>query len=115
MAAQNVTLTGLYEDMHPGGFPAFLRGKMMANFQIWGDFPVKKLGLNKCSNSCHVLGPGERWGDIIWPRGDLNAHLEDGLVEVLLSQGSAAALFCSRGFQRQFQLSGAVPFLFIEA
>ncbi len=42
-ATQDVRLTGLYEDMHPGGFPAFLRGKVMAIFQIWGDFRVEKL------------------------------------------------------------------------
>ncbi len=33
LATQDARLTGLYEDMHPGGFPAFLRGKMMAIFQ----------------------------------------------------------------------------------
>ncbi len=31
--------------MHPGGFPAFLRGKMMAISQIWGDSLVEKLRL----------------------------------------------------------------------
>ncbi len=42
-ATLDVRLTGLFEDMHPGGFPGFLRGKMMALFYIWGDFPVEKL------------------------------------------------------------------------
>ncbi len=56
-ATQDVRLTGLYEDMHPGGFPAFLRGKMMAVFQIWGEFPVEKLRLKMSSSSCLALGP----------------------------------------------------------
>ncbi len=43
--------------MRPGGFPAFLRGRMMAIFQIWGDFPVEKLGLKMPSSSCLALGP----------------------------------------------------------
>ncbi len=30
LATRDVRLTGLYEDMHPGRFSAFLRGKMMA-------------------------------------------------------------------------------------
>ncbi len=45
------------EDIHPGSFPAFLRGKMMAIFQIWGDFPVEKLRLKMPSSSCLALGP----------------------------------------------------------
>ncbi len=28
-ATQNARLTGLYEDMHPGDFPAFFRGKLL--------------------------------------------------------------------------------------
>ncbi len=43
--------------MHPGGFPAFLRGKMMVIFQIWVDFPVEKLGLKMSSSSCLALDP----------------------------------------------------------
>ncbi len=54
---QDVRLTGLYKDMHPGGFLAFLRGKMMAIFQIWGDFPVEKLRLKISCSSCLTLGP----------------------------------------------------------
>ncbi len=57
LATQDVRLTGLYEDMHPGGFPAFLRGKMMAIFQIWGDLPVEKLRLKMSRSSCLALGP----------------------------------------------------------
>ncbi len=56
-ATQDVRLTGLYEDMHPGGFPAFLRGRMMTIFQIWGDCPVEKLRLKMSSCSCLSLGP----------------------------------------------------------
>ncbi len=56
-ATQDVRLTGLYEDMHPGGFPAFSRGRMMAIFQIWGAFPVEKLRLKMPSSSCLALGP----------------------------------------------------------
>ncbi len=43
--------------MYPGGFPAFLRGKVRAIFQIWGDFPVEKLRLKMPSSSCLALGP----------------------------------------------------------
>ncbi len=38
-------------------FSALLRGKMMAIFQIWGDFPVEKLKLKMPSNSCLAHGP----------------------------------------------------------
>ncbi len=64
-STQDVRLTGLYEDMHPGGFPAFLRGKMMAIFQIWGDFPVEKLRLKMPSRSCLALGP-RAWRNVGW-------------------------------------------------
>ncbi len=37
-ATQEVGLTGLYEDMHPSGLPASLKGKLMTIIQIWGDF-----------------------------------------------------------------------------
>ncbi len=56
-ATQDVRLTGQYEDMHPGVCPAFLREKVMTICQVWGDFPVKKLGLKISSNSCLALGP----------------------------------------------------------
>ncbi len=90
---------------------------MMAIFQIWVDFPVEKLRLKMSSSSCLALGPRalRNIGDIIWPWGAFGAHLEDGLIELLLSQGSAAAFSCSRGFQRGFQLSDAVPFLLTAA
>ncbi len=60
-------MTDLYEDMHPSGFPTFLRGKMMVIIQIWGDFPVEKLRLKMFSSSCLVLGPRalRNVGDII--------------------------------------------------
>ncbi len=38
-----IRLVGLNEYVYPGGFPAFLRGKMMANFQIWGDLQENNL------------------------------------------------------------------------
>ncbi len=85
---------------------------MVVTFQIWGDFPVRKLRLNMSTSSGLALGP--RLGEINWSRGAFGAHMKDGLVELLLSQGSAAAFSCSRGFQRGFQLSDAVSFLFIE-
>ncbi len=50
-------MTDLDEDMNPGGFPVFLRGKAMVIFQIWGDFPVEKLRLEMSSSSCLALGP----------------------------------------------------------
>ncbi len=56
-ATQDVRLTGLYEDMHRGAFPTFLRGKRLAIFQVWGDFPVEKLRLKSSSSSCLALGP----------------------------------------------------------
>ncbi len=56
-ATLDVRLTGLDEDMHPGGFPAFLKGKVMAIFQIGGDLPVEKLRLKMLSSSCLALGP----------------------------------------------------------
>ncbi len=56
-ATQDVRLTGLYDDIHPGGFPAFLSGKMNSIFQIWGDYPVEKLRLRMSSSSCLALGP----------------------------------------------------------
>ncbi len=85
--------------MHPGGFPAFLRGTMKGIFLIWDDFPVEKLRLKMSSSSGLVLGPralSNVRGDIVWPWGFFGAHLEDGLVKLLLSQGSTAAFSCSR-------------------
>ncbi len=38
-----VRLIGLNEFMYPGGFPAFLKGKMMATFQVWGDLQEENL------------------------------------------------------------------------
>ncbi len=56
-AAQDVRLTGLYKDMHLGGFPPFLSSKVMAIFLIWGNFPVEKLKVKMSSSSCLAHGP----------------------------------------------------------
>ncbi len=90
----------------------------MVIFQIWGDFLVEKMTLKMASSSCLALVSRDLRNlsvDIIWPRGAFGAHLKGCLVELLHSQGSAAAFTYSRGFQRGFQLSDAVPLLFIEA
>ncbi len=63
----------------------------MAIFQICGEFPMEKLRLKMPSSSCLALGPRalrKVGGDIIWPRDAFGAHLQDGLVELLLSQSS---------------------------
>ncbi len=57
-STQDVRLTGLYDDMYPGGFPAFLRGKMMAIFQIWGDLPVEKLRMKMSTGPVSLLALG---------------------------------------------------------
>ncbi len=78
-ATPDARLTGLYVNMHPDGFPTFLRGNMMAIFQIWCGFPVEKLRLNMSCSSCLAFGPralrngGE--GDVVWPWGAFGAHL----------------------------------------
>ncbi len=48
--------------MHPGGFPAFLGGRKIAVFQIWGNFPEEKLRLKMSSSSCLALGP---WAPLV--------------------------------------------------
>ncbi len=78
-ATQDVRLTGLYEDMHPDGFPVFLRGRMISIFQIRGDLKVEKLKMKMSSNSYLRLGQRALWTCVeIWP--GPGAHLADGLV-----------------------------------
>ncbi len=88
-ATQDVRLTGFYEDMHPGGFHAYLKGKMMSTFQIWGDYPVENLKLKMPGSSCIALGPRalrDVAGISFCLRGAFGAHLEDGLVELRFSK-----------------------------
>ncbi len=52
MATQGVKQSGLKKNMHPR---AFLKGKMMAAFQTWGNFPAEKLSLNISNSSALAL------------------------------------------------------------
>ncbi len=72
-------------DMHPR---AFLKGKMMATFQIWDYFPAEKLSLNISNSSALALDttPFRAWrGGVFLSMVTIGAHLEFGLMKVLRS------------------------------
>ncbi len=86
LATRGVKQSGLKKNMHPR---AFLKGKIMAAFQTWGNFPAEKLSLNISNSSALALDTttlSALWGGKVFlSMVTIGAHMEFGLMKVLRS------------------------------